>query len=230
MNSFRFAQGTFFIKFVFQKLQMEMTEITSFIIGYILGSFPTAYLMIKKKKNIDITANSSGNSGALNSYKVTDSKLTGIVELLVDLLKGLISVLLVKLIFGENFVLEMIGLIGAVFAHCFSPWLKFKGGRGLATAGGGSLLVSIPVILIWIVIWAIAMAFRRNVHFGNFTATFLTGLLSFSSANVLIKYSQVTAGSQLEFGLLVSLMMLIILLKHIQPMKKYLQTQNQKVG
>ena len=205
-----------------------MIEVIGFMIGYCIGSIPTAYLMVKKNNGMDITQNGSGNVGALNSYNVSNSKVIGAGVLLLDFLKGAISVWLITLMFGIDFRIEMLTLIGAVLSHCYSPWIGFKGGRGLATAAGGFLLISYPVIIIWTIIWLIAMAFRRNVHFSNFSASFLTALLSITSAEILIKYSFAPVNSELEYGFLFAVLFAIILVRHIEPIKEYLKTQNQK--
>lgn len=203
-----------------------MNYIFSAILGIIIGSFPTAYIIIKKFKNIDITKVGSGNVGAMNSYEVTKSKLIGLIIFLIDVSKGLLTVYLSKILFGNEFSYMMTALIGAVLSHCFSFWIRFKGGRGLATAAGGALILSVPILAIWIILWLISYAFRRNIHFGNFSATLLTGALSFSSANVMNKYTNPSANSDLEFSILVSLMLLIILIKHIKPFKEYLSKQS----
>ncbi len=122
----------------------------------------------------------------------------------------------------------MTGLIGAVFSHCYSFWINFKGGRGLATAAGGAILISIPILGLWILLWLISFAFRKNVHFGNFSATLLTGALSFSSSEIMNKYTNPSADSNLEFSIFVSSMLLIILIKHIKPIKEYFKKQSIK--
>ena len=205
-----------------------MQNTLSFIIGYILGSIPTAYLLIKKKHNVDITAEGSGNVGAMNSYEVSKSKLVGISVLLIDLLKGLTAVYLVSLLFGNDFIVKGVALIGAVLSHCYSPWIKFKGGRGLATAAGGMFLLSIPVLAVWVVLWLIAFAFRRDIHFGNFAATLLTAFLSFSSAQILLKYTFTPPETEIQFGFIISMILFIIMLKHIKPIKDYFKAQNKK--
>ena len=206
-----------------------MQIILSFLIGYISGSIPTAYLLVKRKHALDITSEGSGNVGALNSYEVSKSKITGISVLLIDFLKGLAAVYISGLILGNDFIIQGVTLIAAVLAHCYSPWINFKGGRGLATAAGGMFLLSIPILVTWFVIWIIAYAFRKNIHFGNFAATILTAFLSFSSAKVLMKYTSLSPETEMQFGFIISLIMFIILLKHIKPIKEYFKTQNKKV-
>lgn len=207
-----------------------MEFLGSLLIGYLIGSFPTAYILLKKFKSIDITQNGSGNVGALNSLKVSKSKSIGAVVLLIDLLKGLLTVYFVKLFFGESFLLPAIALISAVFSHCFNPWLKFKGGRGLATAAGGAILLSPPVLGLWLLLWVIAFIFKRHVHFANFSATLLTTALAFSSAKVLNYYSTPPASENLEFSLAIAILLSIILVRHIQPINEYIKNWKKSKG
>lgn len=202
-----------------------MNYIISSIIGYIIGSFPTAYIILKLKHDIDITQAGSGNVGALNSLHVSKSKTLGISVLLIDLFKGILSVALVKYFVSEEFIFPMIGLLAAVFAHCYSPWLKFKGGRGLATAAGGALILSIPVLLIWVALFGVSYLLKKNIHFANFVATIFSAAIAILFSNLLNKYSNTIASSNNQFGFAVLVMMLIILSKHIQPVKEYFQNQ-----
>jgi glycerol-3-phosphate acyltransferase PlsY len=66
---------------------METDFIYSAISGYMIGSIPTAYIFLKKAKSLDIRKNGSGNVGALNAYEVSNSKLIGVLVLIIDLLK-----------------------------------------------------------------------------------------------------------------------------------------------
>ncbi|MFA3783235.1 glycerol-3-phosphate acyltransferase [Melioribacteraceae bacterium 4301-Me] len=205
-----------------------MEYILSIIIGFLFGSFPTAYVVLKVAKGLDITKIGSKNVGTLNSYETTKSKPIAVIVLIFDLLKGLLASLLPKILFGDYFIFAMLGLVSAVLFHCYSPWIKFKGGRGLATAAGGSFIISIPVFIIWVVFWIVSFLFRKNIHFSNFAATVLTAAISITSGNILNKYSQLQAESSITFSIMVVLMMLIIVSKHIQPMKEYLLEQKQK--
>ncbi|MDQ7816783.1 MAG: glycerol-3-phosphate acyltransferase [Melioribacteraceae bacterium] len=205
-----------------------MEYVVSILIGILLGSIPTAYIILKKFKKIDITSDGSGNVGAMNSLRLSRSKYLAAVVLIIDLAKGFFTVLFISLLFGENFSLKVIGLISAVLSHSFSFWIKFKGGRGLATTAGGAILISIPLLLIWLVMWAIAFAFRRSIHFSSFTSSLLTAGLSFTSADVLNKYSNPPAESNLEFSILISTLLVIILIRHIEPIKNYIKQQAEK--
>ncbi|MBI1937729.1 MAG: glycerol-3-phosphate acyltransferase [Ignavibacteriales bacterium] len=205
-----------------------MEYLLSIAAGFLLGSFPTAFVLLKKIKGIDITQNGSANVGAFNSYVVTKSKMIGLAVLIIDALKGLVTVLVIRNLIGTEFIFEMLGLIAAVLSHCFSFWIGFKGGRGLAVAAGGALILSIPVLSIWLILWLVAYVFRKNIHFANFAATLLTVGLSFSNASIMNKYTTPPAASNMEFSITVSMMLTIILIKHFKPIKEYFTTQNKK--
>lgn len=205
-----------------------MEYLITAVLSYLIGSFPTAFIILKKLRKIDITNAGSGNVGALNSYEVSNSKLIGVSVLMVDAAKGLLIVYLSKVLFGNTYLIGATALIFGVAGHCFSPWLKFKGGRGLATAAGGSLLLAPVILILWIVFWGIAFLFRKNVHFGNITATILTGLLCISSADILNKYSIPPPSKDIFFGISVLILMTIIFIKHIEPLKEYLSQQKIK--
>ena len=113
-----------------------MEYLLSISIGYIFGSFPTAFLLVKKFKGINITEDGSGNVGTLNAFRTSKSKIIAISVLLIDALKGALSTFIPLLLFPETFIFPALAMLFAVFAHCFNPWLNFKGGRGLAVAAG----------------------------------------------------------------------------------------------
>lgn len=205
-----------------------MNYLISAIIGYLLGSFPTAYVLLKQFKNIDITRAGSQNVGALNSYESSNSKALGIAVLLIDLLKGFLSVYILKIIYPNNFIFPAISLMFAVFSHCYSPWIKFKGGRGLATAAGGSLLLSPIIPITWMIIWAIAYYRTKSIHAGNIAGTVLTFLLAASSARLLGKYSFPPAQNSWEYIIFVTAILGLIFIKHIGPLKDYIKELKQK--
>lgn len=203
-----------------------MSYIYSALIGYLLGSIPTAYLLLKKSHGIDITKNGSGNVGAMNSYEVSNSKRIGLYVFLLDALKGWLSSFIAYHFFGETFLIAMTALIASVFAHCYSPWLKFKGGRGLATSAGGSFFISLPVLVVWGLNWIAIYLFSKSIHLGNFMATIFTAIGVFLFPQLLIKYSFIAPAAILEFSITVAILMFIIFTKHILPMGDFLKSNN----
>lgn len=131
--------------------------IISLLAGYLLGTLPTAYWAVKIFWGKDIRSTGSGNVGAMNSFAITKSKWTGALVFVVDALKGVAAVLVVRLLVPDGDLLvwyEWIGLLGAILGHNFNIWLsisagRLAGGKGLATAGGGLALMWPWTILFW---------------------------------------------------------------------------------
>ena len=196
-----------------------MNYVLSIIIGYILGSVPTAYLILKWQKGIDITKNGSGNVGALNSFRVSKSKPIAASVFIIDLMKGWISVLIVASFYPGDYIFPMITLIAAVLAHCYSPWINFKGGRGLATAAGGGLLLSPIILALWILLWIISYLVKNNSHVANFAASLFAPIISFVAGDFFNGHSAIHAINNLQFGTSLSILFIIILTKHIQPLR-----------
>lgn len=206
-----------------------MEYILTGIIGYLLGSIPTAYLLLKKTRGIEITDQGSKNVGAFNSYGVTGSKIFGLTVFILDAIKGALSVWVANTLFGDQFLISLIAVLFAITGHCFSIFLKFKGGRGLAAGLGGSVLFAYPVPVLWILFWIIAYLFRKNVHFGNIAATILTGAISLVNSDILNKYNKVPAQEDWIFGVSIAVVMSIIMIKHIDYFKKWFFSQRRNV-
>lgn len=202
-----------------------MNYLISSLIGFILGSFPTAFLLLRKYRNLDITSQGSGNMGAMNALVVTKSKFIGIAVLLVDALKGLLSVYLVLLFLPVNFVYPALALLFAVFSHCYNPWLKLKGGRGLATAAGGTALLFPFILIAWLLVWFIAYLIKRDIIFANISASILSLIIVFSSVNIAYKYSFPQADTSGSLILFSCSLMLIIFTRHIDPLKELMSNK-----
>jgi len=202
-----------------------MEYLFSSLIGYLLGSFPTAYLLLKKMSNVDITTQGSGNVGALNAFDVTKSKTLGVIVLLIDALKGLLSVYLSLLIFPVNFIYPALALFFTVFSHCYNPWLKFKGGRGLATATGGTALLFPVVPIVWCIIWLIIFLMKKDIIFANAWASGATLVILFSTAEIVFKYSFPQAESISSLLLFSTGLMTVIFVKHLDPLMEILNNK-----
>ena len=138
--------------------------ILGIIVSYFLGSIPTAYLFARALKGIDIRNFGSGNVGATNALRVL-GKPAGISVLIIDVLKGFIcTVIIAGLISGKTHALplETIGILmglAGIAGHTLSIFLKFRGGKGVATTFGVliGLAVKIPglriVLLLAVLTW-----------------------------------------------------------------------------
>ncbi|MEI7484032.1 MAG: glycerol-3-phosphate acyltransferase [Ignavibacteriota bacterium] len=209
---------------------MTITEyVLLCILFYLIGSIPTAYLVILRSTGKDITKEGSGNVGALNSYEVTKSKWTGILVLVLDFLKGFIPSFIFLKAGGFPFETLLIPFTLLIIGHNFSVWLKFKGGRGLATAAGLFIAVEPFVLLIWCLLFLLSFAVYRKVHFGNIVATLLLPLVYYLAKPLLEKYdAAVSNGFEVMFAM-VSVISLVILLKHIGPFMEMVRKSGDKV-
>lgn len=140
--------------------------------SFLIGSIPTAYLMMRRR-GLDLRREGSGNIGALNAFEVSRSRSIGIAVLGLDLLKGALPVLVVQWVLHGDYVLAVTALLGTVIGHNYSPWIGFKGGRGLASAAGGTLVFDASFLIFWVGVWLLSRIFSRNVHVGNIAATVL---------------------------------------------------------
>lgn len=149
-----------------------MELLLSVVIGYLLGSISFSYLFGKWLKKIDIRNYGSGNAGATNTLRVL-GKGPAIIVLILDILKGIIAVLISKLIGGEEWIPFVAGL-SATIGHNWPIFFNFRGGKGIATTIG-VLLVFIPYpALLAGVIAIILIALTRYVSLGSLTFTVLT--------------------------------------------------------
>jgi acyl phosphate:glycerol-3-phosphate acyltransferase len=203
-----------------------MNYLLSVAVGYILGSFPTAYLILRKTRGIDITNRGSGNVGAYNSFEVSKSKIIGAIVLLIDALKGLLSVYLTLLFFPKEFIFPALALLAAVFSHCFNPWLNFKGGRGLATSAGGLLLLFPFLVILWVVIWFIIYLVKKNIIWSNIWSTIMSLIIIFTTNKIAVKYSFPRADTISLLILFSMSLLIIIFIKHIDPLKDLMKSKN----
>ena len=198
-----------------------MEYLISSLIGYLLGSFPSAYLLVKKASGIDVTKEGSGNVGAFNSLTITKSKLVGISVFLLDFIKGAASVLITLLIFPNVFIYPALALLFAVFSHCFNPWLRFKGGRGLATAAGGAIIIFPFLLVVWCILWVIFYVMRKDIILANFTATIFSLLIVFGTTRIAIKYAYPQPENISSMVIVCSAILIVISIKHFEPLIEY---------
>src|SRR5712692_4895638 len=109
--------------------------------AYVLGSIPFGLLLSRVFGGGDVRKSGSGNIGATNVARVA-GRLPGILTLLFDVAKGAAAVWLAGRVSNESATWMMIAALAALVGHCFPVWLKFRGGKGVATAAGAFLMLS----------------------------------------------------------------------------------------
>lgn len=189
---------------------------------YLIGSIPTAYLVLKFRHQLDIRNEGTGNVGAMNSYDVTGSKSTGIIVMLVDLFKGLIPTLILLYVLKLNLYFTVLPLVLLVLGHNFSVFIKFKGGRGLATGAGILLVMNFWLVIYWLLFYFIVRKIKDNVHIATVIGLILLPMALIFTQDLIIRftYGFATFGKELTFTLLFALsssIVIVILLKHITP-------------
>lgn len=197
----------------------------SICIAYIIGSIPSAYLLIKKRLNKKITEMGSGNVGAMNSYEVSGSKLIGIMVLLLDFVKGMAAVQLSKYLGWGSFEIMLFTAVFVVLGHNYSAFLKFKGGRGLATAAGAILVINPFTLILWLLMWIIAYyIIEKDIHLANIFASLISAILVFFAPYKFLSLINIHFYfDESEYKIFSSIICLLIFVKHINPLKELIE-------
>jgi glycerol-3-phosphate acyltransferase PlsY len=143
-----------------------MNQLISLVLGYALGSIPFGLLLTRMTGAGDLRSIGSGNIGATNVLR-TGRKGLAAGTLLLDMGKGLVAVLIARSALPG---LEALAALGAVLGHCFPVWLKFRGGKGVATTLGVSLGLAWPIGLAFAVVWLGVMGATRISSAGGMSA------------------------------------------------------------
>ena len=144
-----------------------MEFLTTGIISYLMGSIPFGFILTKIFLKKDIREIGSGNIGATNALR-TGNKLIGYSTLLLDVIKAILPVLYVKINHPE---LIYIASLCAFLGHVFPVWLKFKGGKGVATYVGILFAINIYFGLIFIVSWLITFGLSKFSSLSSLVAS-----------------------------------------------------------
>ena len=161
---------------------MMAMPIVTFLGAFLIGSIPFGYLVGRLFYHTDIRSAGSGNIGAMNALR-TLGKAGAVIVLLLDALKGFVPVLwALKFFYGhldfENFppgeqIMAALVAAGAVLGHCFSPWLRFRGGKGVATSFGAIFALCWPAGLVAVAGWLAGAALTRYSSVGSLLGSVL---------------------------------------------------------
>ena len=145
------------------------------VVAYLIGSIPTAYLVAKRVSGIDIREHGSGNIGATNVFR-TMGKKWGALVLAADILKGWVVVAILAptaSAFPEvsSSLRQLLFGAAAIAGHTWTPWLKLKGGKGIATSAGVLIGIFPLASLLVIAIWAVCFLIWRYVSLASIVAS-----------------------------------------------------------
>ncbi len=202
---------------------MIYNTILSFIFAYLVGSIPTSYLMGKLAKGIDIRDYGSGNVGATNALRVLGTRI-GIITLLIDIGKGFVAIQIGKLLISEptNLFLIIIGLF-AIIGHIFTVFLKFKGGKGVATSAGVFIALSPLPVAMAIVVFVVTVWLSKFVSLGSMVAA-----LAFFLVELIVNISNGFA--DFELLVFIFLIMLFILIRHKTNIKRIIDGNENRIS
>jgi len=139
--------------------------VAAVLLGYLVGSLPTGLVVIRLLKGIDIRAHGSGNIGATNVFRVAGLPTAALV-LLLDMAKGAVPVLLAEAWAPSPLVAVLAGL-AAVAGHNWSLFLRFTGGKGIATSFGVLLTLSPAAAAVAALVWVVVVAATRYASLGS---------------------------------------------------------------
>jgi len=141
------------------------------VIGYLLGSIPFGFLLVKRTQGTDIRASGSGSIGATNVFR--KSRIGGLVTLVLDGGKGYLAVVIVRWL-GGDLTWQGVAAVAAILGHIFPVWLRFKGGKGAAVGCGAFFAISPLSACTTLAVFVLTAAFTRYVSLASIlgTATF----------------------------------------------------------
>ncbi|HSK46205.1 MAG TPA: glycerol-3-phosphate 1-O-acyltransferase PlsY [Candidatus Binatia bacterium] len=204
------------------------------VIAYLLGSIPFGYLLVRIFRGEDIRQTGSGNIGATNVAR-SGAKGLGIATLALDALKGALAVYLAGLLVISKYPLcqehlelyfcipvlrfKALAALFAVLGHVYPVWLRFKGGKGVATALGVFCVLFPKAILLALAIFILVVAVTRYVSLGS-----ILGAMAFPIAAYFLQNADWLS------LLLASLVSLIVILKHHQNISRLLSGTESRFG
>jgi glycerol-3-phosphate acyltransferase PlsY len=166
--------------------------------------------------------------GTLNAYEVTGKRFIGILVLVVDIAKGAGAVLLTRFVISQDPLAISVALVSVVVGHCFPVWLKFQGGRGLAPAAGAMVVTGWIFVVFWLASWGVAYWFSKNVHVGNIVAIIAAPILAYVIPQEVVMRTIVAGFSVSGILLAYSAMSVVLLVRHIEPLRTLISSRSKK--
>jgi glycerol-3-phosphate acyltransferase PlsY len=153
-----------------------MNAFLSLPIAYFLGSIPFGFLLVRLKTGNDIRASGSGNIGATNVLR-TSGRVAGFATLLLDIAKGYVAVWIAAWLSHDDPFWMAVAALAVILGHAFSLFLKFKGGKAVASFVGAFLYLAPAAIAATAVIFVLLVAWTRHLSMGSIAgaATFPLG-------------------------------------------------------
>ena len=182
--------------------------------GYVLGSIPFGLLIARATGQGDIRKIGSGNIGATNVLR-TGRKDIALITLLLDAAKAGIAALIFSHLFGHP--IGLFAAVAALIGHCFPIWLKFKGGKGVATFFGALLATAWPIGLIAAALWLATAFISRISSLAALTAAACTPLVALFMGRI-------------DIATMAAVMAVIIYIRHGENIGRILKGTESRIG
>jgi len=197
----------------------EFVVRSGLILGaYLCGAIPTGVILSKIVAGVDIRKYGSHNIGATNVYRMLGMRL-GVLTLLGDVLKGFLPVYLVSMLTGAE-TWTAVAALATFTGHLYPVYLRFSGGKGVATALGVFLLLSPGIVAVLILIFVVIVSVFRYVSLGSITAASAAPILM-----CVVPYSYPT-----PYILAATVMALMIIYRHKENIKGIIKKTEPKLG
>lgn len=193
-----------------------MNHVLTLLISYFVGTISGSYIIGNIFLNKDIRKYGSGNAGTTNAMRVLGKK-AGVLTFAIDFLKGAIVTIIIRKLFGNEFV--PLGIFGAVLGHDFPFYMNFKGGKGVATTLGALALFNFPLTLICYIVWVLGTVLTKMVSVGS--------ILFFIS--IIIVYSFISKLSIYNI-LIIDIVAIIGIIRHKDNIKRIISGNENKIG
>jgi len=193
-------------------------QIIAILLSYLLGAVPFGLFFSKLFSDVDVRTIGSGNIGATNVLRAAGKK-AAVLTLLMDTMKGLVPVLIVKFLFQDDAITVLSGA-AAILGHNFPVYLKFRGGKGVATSYGVVVAVAPLTGLLCLIIWALV------AYIWRFSS--LSALVSFACYPGLTFF--ITSPQSKPYGLLALFIFGMIYYRHRDNIKRLLSGTEPKIG
>jgi acyl phosphate:glycerol-3-phosphate acyltransferase len=144
--------------------------------SYLLGSIPFGFILVRLFRGQDVRQTGSGNIGATNVAR--SSPALGVLTLVLDAVKGLAAVAIARVFFPDQRVLAFVAALFAIIGHIFPVWLKFRGGKGVATGLGSFAILAPKTMLVMVGIFVAVVVVSRYVSLGSIVAVALFPVLA----------------------------------------------------
>jgi glycerol-3-phosphate acyltransferase PlsY len=181
------------------------------VYSYLLGSIPSGYILVRAFRGQDVRQTGSGNIGATNVSRTSPG--LGALTLVFDVLKGLTAVAITRTLFPTHPTLQGLAALFAIVGHMFPVWLRFRGGKGVATGLGSFVILTPKTILVMIAIFVVIFLAFRYVSLASILTVAVFPLLAW-----MLEPNRVTS----QMLIFIAAASLLIIVKHHENIRRLL--------